>query len=185
MKENDMIRFAMREGFSAAALIDVKNIVIDPMFRPFCEENICGHYGANYTCPPDCGSVKEMEDRLRTYRRALVFQTKWPITDYTDKQAIKEAKSFHNSAMLKVIAEMKKAGHDGLMCGASCCTLCERCAIRDGAPCRFPELKWSCLSAYCIFVRKLAESCGMEYACEDGSLAFFGLYAYEPTSLNI
>lgn len=173
-----MIAMAMREGFSAAALVDVGDIVVDPMFRPFCEENLCGHYGANYTCPPDCGTVEEMEARLRSYPRALVFQTKWPITDYTDKAAIGEAKRFHNEAMLRVIDQLKQAGYDGLMAGASCCILCDRCALRDGLPCRFPDRKWSCLSAYCIFVRKLAEACGMEYACSDGSLAFFGLYAF-------
>lgn len=179
MRNHEMIQLALSEGFSAAALIDVKDIVIDPMFRPFCEENLCGHYGANYTCPPDCGTVSEMEDRLRAYPRALVFQTRWPITDYTDHQAIKAAKCFHNNAMLKVIEVLKANGLNGLMCGASCCTLCEKCALEDHLPCRFPDIKWSCLSAYCIFVRKLAESCQMEYSCEDGSLAFFGLYAFD------
>lgn len=178
MSENEMLALAMQEGFSAAAFINVEDIVVDPMFRPFCEENICGHYGANYTCPPDCGSVEEMEQRLRVYKRAIVFQTKCPITDYTDKAAIKEAKGFHNSAMLNVIEQLNQTGINGLMAGASCCTLCEKCAIRDGKECRFPDKKWSCLSAYCIFVCKLAEKCGMEYACEDGSLAFFGLYAF-------
>ena len=178
MNDAIMIQTALREGFSEVALMDVKDIVIDPIFRPFCAENICGHYGSNYTCPPDCGTVEEMKARLTAYERALVFQTKWPITDYSDAQAIGEAKGFHNSAMLKMIAELKREGHDGLMCGASCCTLCEKCALQEKKPCRFPEQKWSCLSAYCIFVRKLAESCGMEYSCADGSLALFGLYAF-------
>ena len=178
MRDEDMIALAMREGFSAAAVMRVEDIVFDPMFRPFCEENLCGHYGANYTCPPDCGSVEEMEAKMHAYSRTLVFQTKWPIYDYTDQRSIREAKSFHNQAMLQVIDQMKQAGLDGLMAGASCCTLCEKCAIQRGEACRYPQRKWSCLSAYCIFVRKLAEACGMEYACEDGSLAFFGLYAF-------
>lgn len=173
-----MIALAMQEGFSAAAVMKVEDIVFDPMFRPFCAENLCGHYGMNYTCPPDCGSVEEMEARLRAYSRALVFQTKWPIFDYSDQQSIKEAKGFHNQAMRRVIAQLKQAGFHGVMAGASCCTLCEKCAIQLGERCRYPDQKWSCLSAYCIFVRKLAEKCGMEYACADGELAFFGLYAF-------
>jgi len=178
MNEIQMIETAMREGFFAVAAIDVDKIIFDPMFRPFCEENLCGHYGVNYTCPPDCGSVEAMEKRLRAYRRALVFQTTWPISDYTDKAAIKEAKGFHNTAMRKAIAAYRAEGINGLMAGASCCTLCEKCAIREGLPCRFPDDKWSCLSAYCIFVRKLAEEAGLQYAPDDGSLTFFGLYAF-------
>lgn len=181
MTDNAMIQRALAEGFSAACIINTQDIVFDAMFRPFCAENLCGHYGANYTCPPDCGTVAEMEKRLTVYPRALVLQTKWPITDYQDRQAIKEAKGIHNAGMLKIIRELNENGISGIMAGASCCTLCERCAIQDGLPCHFPDLRWSCLSAYCIFVRKLAECCGMEYTCADGSLALFGLYAFQGT----
>lgn len=178
MTEQKMIETAMLEGFAAVTAIDVDQIVFDPMFRPFCEENLCGHYGVNYTCPPDCGTPQQMEAQLKKYRRALVFETKWPITDYTDKQAIKEAKGFHNAAMRRAIKAYQTEGIQGLMAGASCCTLCEKCAIRQGEPCRFPEEKWSCLSAYCIFVRKLAEEANLDYAPADGDLTFFGIYAY-------
>ena len=37
----------------------------------------------------------------------------------------------------------------------------------------------SCMSAYCIFVRRLAEQCGMEYDCGPGLLAFFGMYVFD------
>jgi predicted metal-binding protein len=80
--------------------------------------------------------------------------------------------------MLRVIERMKARGYWGLMGGASCCSLCERCAKLDEAPCPFPDARFSCLSAYCIYVKKLADACGMEYACKDGRLAFFGLYAF-------
>jgi len=43
----------------------------------------------------------------------------------------------------------------------------------------FPELRYSCLSAYCIFVRKLAEEAGMEYSPADGLTAFFGMYIFD------
>ena len=40
-----------RKAFSAAAVVDTADIVFDPSFRPYCEENLCGQYGANYSCP--------------------------------------------------------------------------------------------------------------------------------------
>lgn len=178
MTEQAMIQLAMNEGFSAAAIIPTDRIIFDPAFRPYCKENLCGQYGVNYSCPPDCGSVDEMAARITGRGRAMVFQTKWDITDYGDKAYIKEAKAFHNSAMLRVIDQLRADGHNGVMAGASGCSLCTRCALVDGEACRFPDRYWSCLSAYCIFVRLLAEEAGMEYSCEDGSLAFFGLYAF-------
>lgn len=178
MNKDTLIRLALDHGFSAAALIDTSEIVFDASFRPYCEENLCGSYGANYSCPPDCGTPKEMERQMLSFNYALVFQTKWPITDYRDVKAIKAAKQSHNAGMVRVIRQLKQEGYHGLMGGASCCTLCERCAILDKQPCVHPDDRFSCLSAYCIYVKKLADACGMEYTCADGSLAFFGLYAF-------
>ena len=178
MNKYDMIQLALDEGFSAAAIIGMDRVVFDPVFRPFCAENLCGQYGANYSCPPDCGTPEEMEQRLSVYKDALVFQSKWNITDYSDRQAIKAAKREHNQGMLRVIARLKREGYRGKMVGASCCNLCERCAILDGEPCRDAERQFSCLSAYCIYVKKRTEACNMEYTCSDGSLALFGMYAF-------
>lgn len=67
----------------------------------------------------------------------------------------------------------------GFPVGASGCALCETCAIVEKKPCRYPDLYYSCMSAYCIFVRRLAEQCGMEYDCGPGLLAFFGMYVFD------
>ena len=178
MDKHTMIQLALDENFSAVAVIGIEELVFDPSFRRYCEENLCGGYGANYSCPPDCGSQAEMESRLKAYKNALVFQSKWNITDYRDTRAIKAAKQAHNRGMLRVIEKMQAAGLPGVMAGASSCTLCDRCAVLDNLPCRDPERRFSCLSAYCIYVKKLAEACGMEYSCADGSLALFGLYGF-------
>lgn len=175
MTDEMLLRIPAEEGFSAAALVNTSEIEFNPIFLQFCAENLCGNYGANYTCPPDCGTPEEMRARILAYPRALVMQTKWDITDYTDRAAISHAKKSHNEGMFRVIERM---GVPGTMAGASNCKLCDRCLRTDGLPCRFPEKRYSCMSAYCINVRALAERCGMEYACSDGRLAFFGLYAF-------
>ena len=173
-----ILQLARALGFASAAVVDMADVPFDHYFRKYCEENLCGQYNANYSCPPLCGSPEQMERRLRAYKRALVLQTKWNITDYHDHAAIRKAKSTHNTAMLSLIDHMRREGHNGIMCGASCCSLCETCAMTGKHPCIKPNLKFSCMSAYCIYVKKLAEQCGMEYVCEDGKLALFGLFAY-------
>ena len=35
------------------------------------------------------------------------------------------------------------------------------------------------MSAYCIYVKKLADLCGMEYTCGTGLLALFGMLVLE------
>lgn len=176
MLNEQLISLAVDEGFAAAAVIDTEKIPFDPTFRPYCEENLCGQYGVNYSCPPDCGSPEAMRQRVLSRKRALVLQTLWQISDYSDKRAIKQAKAAHNAAEIRLVKRLRASGCDGIIVGASGCALCSPCAIVEGKPCRFPAFQYSCMSAYCVFVRKLTELCGMEYDCGEGLLAFFGMY---------
>ena len=56
MTDEMLLRIPAEEGFSAAALVNTSEIEFNPIFLQFCAENLCGNYGANYTCPPDCGT---------------------------------------------------------------------------------------------------------------------------------
>ena len=124
MTANDMIALAVEEGFAGAEVIGTEKIVFDPMFRPFCEENLCGQYGVNHSCPPDCGSPEEMKSRILAHNRALVLQTIWEIPDLEDKAAIKAAKLGHNSAALRLMKRLRERGCPGFLVGASGCALC-------------------------------------------------------------
>ena len=42
MTEQEMIDLALAENFAGAVVVDTKDIVFDPIFRPCCEENLCG-----------------------------------------------------------------------------------------------------------------------------------------------
>ena len=178
MTHEEIVAWAVEEGFSAAAVVDTDQLVFDPSFRPYCAENLCGQYGANYSCPPDCGSPEEMKQRVLGYKNALVLQSIWQVESYSDTAAIKKAKKDHNAAELRLVKRLREAGIGGLIVGASGCALCSPCAQTLGQPCNFPDLKYSCMSAYCIFVKKLADSCQMEYTLGEGLLGLFGMYVF-------
>lgn len=179
MTEKEMIRCALEAGFAAAAVVDTEQLVFEPVFRRYCEENLCGQYGTNYSCPPSCGSPEEMRQRVLAHKKALVLQSVWEIADYSDEVAVGHAQDAHNAAEFRVAEKLRTHGHDGLLMGASGCRLCTPCAQSRGLPCKHPELRYSCMSAYCIFVEALADTCGMTYDCGKGQLGFFGLYAFD------
>ncbi len=166
---------AMEMGFANAALIDTDKIIFLPSFRPLCAENLCGKYGVNYACPPDCGTVEEMKARVLKWPHAVVMQTLWDIDDPMDNVQTKRAKGQHNKLTRQFI---DRTGMPGLMIGASGCNLCDTCSIVEKKPCRFPELAFSCMSAYCIFVKDLADQCGMEYDCGPNVTAFFSMFCF-------
>lgn len=176
MTNEQLLQHAWDEGFAYAAVVDTADIPVDPMFRPYCAENLCGKYGVNHSCPPDCGSPEAMHARLLSRRRALVLETVWEVIDFSDAPAIRHAKAEHNAATLRMIRRLREQGCQGFMVGASGCSLCDPCELVHGRPCRHPDLMYSCMSAYCVFVRQLADSCGMCYDCGPGQIGLFGMY---------
>ena len=63
---------AKQLGFSAAAVMDTKNLVFKPEYRVFCEENRCGNYDRNPACPPESG---------RNERKSIILQQNTCLTD--------------------------------------------------------------------------------------------------------
>ncbi len=172
----ELIHHAEDLGFSAVSVVKTADIPIEPGFRVCCEENTCGQYGANYSCPPDCGTVDEMRQKLLRGEHAIILQTIHEIDDPMDMVQIKPAKGMHNRMSRELKAWAKERGINGFLVGSSGCGLCTPCARKNGEPCRFPDDAFSCMSAYCVFVRELAEQCGMEYDCGNGLVAFFGMF---------
>jgi len=170
------VQFALNIGFSDAALIRTTEIPFEPSFRKYCADNLCGNYGVNWSCPPDCGTTDEMENQIKQYPWALVVHTAWEI-DYHDHAEVKRTKEAHNQLTRELIAQMPKT--KGFFIAASGCSLCEICSKVKGEPCRFPDKMASCMSAYCIHVRKLTEICEMEYDSGPDVVNFFGMYVYE------
>ena len=177
MTDNDIVKLADEMGFSAA-YIDTADVVQDPSFRKFCEDNLCGKYNANYACPPDCGTVEEVQQRLKSGNRALVLQSIWDIGSYDNKDEIQKSKKTHNAAILRFTETLRKAGHKGFCLGYGGCPLCDPCKRVINEPCAHPEQKISCMSAYCIDVAKLAEKCGLEFAWVPEKLFLFGMYIF-------
>lgn len=177
MQDNEIIKLAEVAGFSVA-LIPTGEIVINPEFRKFCEDNLCGKYGANYACPPDCGTVEEVRERLMSGDRALVLQTIWAIGSYDNKQGIQQSKKAHNAAILRFTETLRQEGHKGFCLGYGGCPLCDPCKKVNNEPCAHPDKKISCMSAYCIDVAKLAELCQLEFAWVPEKLFLFGMFAF-------
>ena len=175
--DEKLLELAREEGFYAA-VIPAADVPVDPKFREFCEQNLCGQYGANYSCPPDCGSVEALHQTILDQEKALVISTIWDIESFDDKCAVRHAKENHNAAVLRLMAKVKAAGCTGFCTGYNGCPLCDPCKRKENLPCAHPDKRISCMSAYCIDVAKLAQRCGLQFGWIPGKLYLFGMIAY-------
>lgn len=176
MNEFELIRMAEKMGFRAAVIAS-KEIPVDGSFRKFCEENLCGKYNVNYSCPPACGTVEEVHGRILDTTKALVLQSVYEIGSYDNKEGIQTSKKDLNLAILQLTQQLRNQGIDCFCLGYGGCPLCNPCKQVEGEPCVFPERRISCMSAYCIDVGKLAGKCGMEFAWVPEKLFLFGMIA--------
>ena len=114
MTERELISCALETGFDYTAFMDVKDLVFEHELRKYCVENLCGNYGKNHACPPDCGTPEEMEEKVRGYSRALVMQTVQQVSDVTQPEEIRRVRKRHNDLSREFLEKMKEIGQKGL-----------------------------------------------------------------------
>lgn len=157
----DYVQLAKTLGFTDAALMEVKDLVVVPEYRQFCEENLCGNYGVLPACPPQSGTVEEMTARMRKYQTALVLTMVVTPVSYTDSKEQKAAKRQQNILTEQLMQEMKQDGlTDLLMMGAG------------------PWKDASCMSAYCVNAQKMADQVHMKCWENDGKIRYFSLILF-------
>lgn len=183
MTDHELLALAEAEGF-LPALISPREIPVDGKFRVYCEENLCGKYGANYSCPPDCGTPEELHRQLLAERQVLVVEKIWEINGYEDKEGIRCSKRSTNAAVLRLMEKIRQAGYQGFCTGYNGCPLCDPCNRVENQPCKYPDKRISCMSAYCVDVAELASRCGLPFAWDTHKLHLFGMVAFHRSEEN-
>lgn len=177
MTDQELLKLAEAEGFTAV-MTAPDEIPINPEFRKYCEQNLCGKYNANYSCPPDCGTVAELQQKILSEKKAMILQTLWDIDGYEDKKTIINAKASHNAAALRLMEKIRKNGYSGFCSGYNGCPICNPCKRTENQPCSHPDLRISCMSAYCIDVAELARKCNLAFEWSQKKLHLFGMVAF-------
>jgi len=103
MKKIEMEKQAKAFGFATMKFMETKDLEFEHEFRQFCEMNDCGNYGNNYACPPLCGTPEEMEQKVRKYEHALVFQSRTPVQNIFDDAETKIIKKMHTNKTLHAV----------------------------------------------------------------------------------
>lgn len=161
MEEEKIIQQALAAGFYAAAFCDASELVIVPDYRQFCEMNLCHCYGVLPVCPPQCGTVDELTEKVRAHKRALILQTLHESTFLNDPDGARAAKHAHNE-LADSLVERLGADFAGEI-------------LRMSAG---PWKTHSCMSAYCVDAQKMADSVQMECWVDDGKTRLFSLILF-------
>lgn len=162
MEMKELIKLAEDAGFSHVKELDAGTIELLEEVRAMCGSNTCGMYGKNWACPPACGELPELRERVAKFSKGILVQTVGDIEDSLDFEAMMEIEGEHKEHFLAVNEQLKEEYPDLLALGAGCCTICRKCTCPD-EPCRFPEKRISSLESYGIVVSDLCKKNDLAY----------------------
>lgn len=173
-----LIKICENFGATNARIINIDQIIFNRQMREWCEDNVCGHYGKNYACPPAAGTIDELINKVKQYSHALIIQTISEINNFEDTADYDDALEFHNMIMIEIRDTMDEMNIDNHAIGGGHCRICDMCACLYGDECKSPQKAMVSLSAYCIDVGKLATTCGLKYVKNSETVTYFGLILF-------
>jgi predicted metal-binding protein len=84
----------------------------------------------------------------------------------------------HEALTEQVRELMKQQGVDPFILSTEACTVCDRCAILDGQPCRFPEKMHPCVESHGINVVDVLERRGLDFQFGANVVTWISLLFY-------
>lgn len=175
MDTNAFIQCALHCGADKAVVIPRIQVVCSASFREICRSNGCGCYGRCWTCPPQIGEIDVLMRSLDAYSHVLWYQSIARIEDSFDIEGMLEAGHAHALLSQRIENALRDTGMKNrlhLSCGG--CRLCERCAMRDGLPCRHPEKALASLEGYGVDVYKTTKQTDLHYINGKNTVTYFG-----------
>ena len=142
--------------------IDPKGLEFSQRIRWICEHE-CPMYGRTWACPPGVGSVESCKGKCLGYENCLMISTVAEVSDIADIQETLATRPDHEAVTNQAGELLRSLGAKPYILSTEACAECERCAILDGQPCRFPERMHPCVESHGINVIPTLEACGLEF----------------------
>ena len=162
--------------FTKETPFDPQILKTEMSVRKMCEDNVCGAYGKNWTCPPFCGTLEDCSAKLHGYKHAILLETTGNILGKYDALGWQRVEKEHLENLYAFVEDFKKTHSDALFLGAGGCRICKSCAYPE--PCRYPEKALSSMEGYGLLVKDVCEAVGTKYSYGDKTITYFACVLY-------
>ena len=162
IQENELLQLVQERGFSQYGILSTEGLQFRTEVREMCASDRCHLYGRSWKCPPACGSLEEIREEAKRFRKGIVLQMTGQMEDDYDIETMMETEVTLKKKVLALVEELKKQGYEVLPMSAGGCTLCKECTYPD-APCRFPDKAYPSMEAYGLVVSDCCTMAGVKY----------------------
>ncbi|MBU5270469.1 DUF2284 domain-containing protein [Clostridium cochlearium] len=169
----DIIKF----GAQYAKSFELQDVEFDNKIRNYCKENLCGHYGTNWMCPPGVGEIEDLKKEVMKFKKGIIYQTIHPVKNIRDRKETDVIRDRHNNFTRELTENLREkySNLEFFPMGAGPCELCTTCGYLKGEKCIYPQKSISSAEAYGINLGSLLKSCGLEFNYSDDTLAYVGV----------
>ena len=157
--------------------IDPNELEFSDRIRWICQHE-CPMYGKSWACPPGVGTVEACKGKCLGFENCLMISTITEVADIADIHETLATRPEHEAVTNQVGELLRQLGQDPYILSTEACALCERCAILDGQPCRFPETMHPCVESHGINVVPMLESRGLEFQFGANVVTWISLLFY-------
>ena len=157
--------------------IDPSELEFSSRIRWICEHE-CPMYGQSWACPPGVGSVDSCRGKCLGFENCLMISTIVEVRDITNIDETLATRPEHEDVTNQVGAILEEMGIKPYILSTEACAICDRCAILDGEPCRFPERMHPCVESHGINVVPMLEKRGLEFQFGANVVTWISLLFY-------
>ena len=158
-------------GFTHCAPLDVSTLEFLQDVRDMCNAKQCNKFDKTWSCPPACGSLEEMREKVKGYTNGLLVQTVGEIEDSYDWDGIQDTAKRQSENFGRMWDALDKEYESICAMGTGGCIKCEDCTY-PGAPCRFPDRMAASMEACGLYVSKVCTDNGLAYNYGPNKIAF-------------
>jgi predicted metal-binding protein len=166
--------------FSEMKAVPSACITLSTEVRKLCEQNTCGYFGKNWTCPPAVDSIDIFRKKFEAYHTLLIVYRVYSVKSSFDWEGMKNGAIDFKDRLLAMKREMDAASPEAQfhVLGAGGCHLCEPCAYVEGEPCRNPDDAIVSMEACGIDVMRLMKENDLPYYNGKNTVTYIGGILY-------
>lgn len=142
--------------------IDLGELEFSERIRWICQ-NECPKYGTTWACPPGVGTVEACRERCMGYQNCLLISSIAEVQDIADIEETLATRPAHEALTEQVADILRDQEVQPYILSTQACAICDRCAILDNQPCRFPDKMHPCVESHGINVVPILEKLGLEF----------------------
>ena len=164
-------------GATHCQFIPSQLLIPEERIRGCCYQNICGSYNRHLTCPPNTGTISEINHKLKMFRTGILIQYSENIDVQNDQEGLKRTKLKLHHIVLETERHLKeKMNLENIwgMIGGRC-DLCDECAGFSSNPCVHPDTARVSMEAVAIDVVSLLKRLHLDAEFHDDMITWTGI----------